>query len=104
MAVRDEIAHIFLHIDAEDVLPDPSQLPGVSGRAQKVRTMLSKITGGGRTISRADFIAELEAANNDPDLDTELAAFDKNDDGERIHTNLSEWVGKGMRGTPKRNG
>jgi len=97
MSVKDEIAHIRLHVEAEAASVDESQIPGVSGRAQKVRAMLDNMTGLGRTISRSQFITELEDKSGDPSSGVELAAIDKGDDGESIRSVLQEWVGKGLR-------
>ena len=98
MAVRDEIAHILLHVEAEAKESDPSQTPGVAGRAQRVRVALESFKTDDRKLGRQQLLAALIRETGDSGLKGELNAIDKDDDGEKIRLSLQEWVGQGTRG------
>jgi len=95
---QEEVAHILFHVDAEAATTDPSQTPGVVGRAQRVRALLNPHGNSELVFNRKDFLSKLI---NTPaiaaDLKMELDLVDPEDDGENLIMVLLEWVGKGGR-------
>ena len=91
--VSDEIAHIFLHIDAEKDSRGDS--PDVAARHAKLKMVLDKFTTDSRIISRKDLILALTAATSDRTVKDTFELLDLDDDGQRIRLLLQEWVGTG---------
>ena len=48
--IKEVIEHILHHVDAEAAKSDPSQTPGVAGRAQLVRNALETLENDNRNV------------------------------------------------------
>ena len=93
-AVKNEIAHILAHVNAEAATRDLSQSPGVEERAKKVRTALAVLVADARNLSRPEFVRELVSRTKDAELKSVMSKLSESDDGQRIRLILAEWVGK----------
>ncbi len=92
--VKDEVAHILRHVNAEAATTDRSQAPGVAARAQKVRDALANRVTDKRDLARSQLLSDLVSLTDDPELKPLLSRIDANDNGERVQLILAEWVGK----------
>ena len=93
--VREVIAHILHHTNAEAAESDPSQAPGVAGRAQLVRTTVGGFEADTRDLAIDALLQEITDAM--PAL-PEAASFQRaitNMLGEpRPQLAIQGWVGK----------
>ena len=60
--VREVIRHILHHVDAEAATSDPSQAPGVQGRAQLVRAAVAGLTADLRDLPVDAVLQEIALA------------------------------------------
>lgn len=95
MVVKDLVAHILLHVNAEVVERDFSQTAGYDNRAQHVRDMVEGFKNDARDLPLGTIITELA---NTPSLSALDPAFKRtvaSMKGEaRPQLVLQEWVGK----------
>ena len=87
--VADEIAHILLHVNAED-----SKALGVAERAQKIRDLVDPLKTDQRERTRKELLLELRETL-DVDVKSALNDIDADDNGRPLQFELQEWVGKG---------
>lgn len=94
--VKEVIAHILHHVNAEDAERDPSQVTGVADRAQYVRDAVRNLVTDTKDTPR-DTI--LQAISDDALGDAKQASFRRaitNMTGEpRPRLAIQTWVGKG---------
>ncbi|KKN05891.1 hypothetical protein LCGC14_1082850 [marine sediment metagenome] len=99
--VKELVDHILHHTDAEDAERDPSQAPGVAGRAQLVRAAVAGLVDDARDLPVDAILQEVSAAA--PAL-PEAASFGRaltNMVGEpRPQLRIQTWVGKNDEGRP----
>ena len=93
MTVEEDTAHILFHVEAEAATSDPSQVPGVAGRAQQVRVLLNPFGSDNRTIGRGAWHNELRAQpDNQSPLQQVLDDLEDNSN-QRIRLVLQTWIG-----------
>jgi len=92
--IKDELVHIFAHVNAEAATSDASQAPGVAGRAQKIRDALTPNANDTRDRTHSQFVSDLVGFTSDVTLKAIMNKLNPNDNGERIRLILAEWVGK----------
>jgi len=101
ITVKEEIAHILLHVNAEANTSDVSQVAGVAGRAQRVRELVAPLEADLRGANHKNLLGVLrQRAPQIPDLELErvLLAVDEDDSGQKIRSVLREWVQVGRAG------
>lgn len=96
--VSEIVDHILHHVDAEDTLiPDPSQVPGVRGRATYARQFFNSFLGDTRDLDQYVFLNEASGvAPPNPrrgSMRGMLAAAEAINDP-RPRLIIQEWVGK----------
>ena len=57
--IKDTIEHILHHVDAEAATSDPSQAPGVQGRATLVRLSVDTLKSDNRNIPVNNILSEI---------------------------------------------
>lgn len=93
MILKDVVAHLLLHVDAETSKVDPSQKPGLNIRKDEVHAMVSPLRNRNTEVTRAEYLDLLRGRASGELLD-EINALD---DGEKVRSALQAWVGKGPR-------
>jgi hypothetical protein len=95
--VKDLVAHILRHVDAEDATRDSSQAAGVAARAQYVRDTVDSFKTDTRELSKDAILVELSDAAS---LSASQVLFQsvitntRADDGVRPQLSIQAWVGK----------
>jgi hypothetical protein len=93
--VKDVIAHILLHVDAEASDSDPSQAPGVQERAKLVRDAVATLKDDARDLTLANTILAIRGdVPGDSRKASLLRALDNIGDGTRPQLALRAWVGQ----------
>ncbi len=97
MKVKDLVAHILHHVDAEAAESDLSQVAGVAGRAQYVRDTVAGFKTDTRELTKDAILVELSGAASLSALQVSFQKAMTNtraDDGIRPQLSIQAWVGK----------
>jgi len=91
--VKEVVAHILFHVDAEAATSDASQVSGVAQRAQLVRDAVATLKADSRDLTLSDLIADIRAlvpaGSRKASLRRALANIEQ-----RPQLSIQTWVGK----------
>lgn len=95
MIVKDLVAHILLHVNAEVASRDFSQTAGFDNRAQHVRDIVKGFKNDLRDLPLGTILTEISNTLSASDLDPAFKRAVANmKTGARPQLALQEWVGK----------
>lgn len=94
---KDVIAHILLHVNAEDATRDSSQVAGVARRAQYVRDAVATLKTDTKDVSLDTILADISSAAS---LSADQTSFkqalqnQRDEKTTRPQLAIQTWVGK----------
>ena len=92
--VKELVAHILHHVNAEAATSDHSQAPGVQGRAQLVHVAVAGLVNDARDVPVGDTLQEIAlAAPALPDTASFQTALTNMLDDPRPQLAIQAWVG-----------
>lgn len=92
--IKDTIAHVKLHVEAEMNDSDPSQFPGVRRRGQFILNALKRLERRSETVSSRQFLDLLDK-ELDGGVDNKSAKRLLSGNHEKPQLAIQSWVGKG---------